>query len=668
MKNKLTALVLCFVLLMLPVKGLFYFVFADNSNSERPTIHLETLSICGGKKEYDLGEEIKWSVKITSEKPISCVDIKLKCVDNIYDCGWEYDNETSIYTTSITPKFYGEVEILNIIAIGPDQKMSGYLNNKYADAGSEYADRIDYNKLISTDLSDYNCVVKGGNVQAERPQMDISNLSIVDQKDHYELGEIIKWSGIKIQSETPIAGTYVQIRGPENTYDGEIVYDEESDSYGFTSYSNYNGKLEVVSLICIDANMHMAGFLNKKYNDAGYAFYDWDDYDKLVFTDLSKFDCKVGQLNEVNEPPKVYIDTLSLDSNKKEYALGEEIKWSVKITNDAPLANVQIILKLVDNTYDCGCTYDKENDTYTTSIVAPYYGKIEILNVIAIDSNKHMSGYLNEKYNDAGDQYSDWEDYDKLIFTDLSDYDAFVGIYDENGIFVYGDGMDNNVSLSINELDRTGEIYEKMNDPKLEDYKFYEISMDGAYKQNNKNVIVRFFVGRFIPDGTYVTIKHHLKNGKNQKVSGKVYKGYVEIEVEEFSPFLLEIGKGESENYQSDDNDNNYENINSAEDDSTIKNWVLDINGYKMQISMKKEIPYTRNKRAIASSCNVSVKLLEGSGISVKSVKAKKPKKNASSTSIKIKLKGSDKQSKAAAKSMNRLLKKIGVTLVKSTV
>ena len=128
----------------------------------------------------------------------------------------------------------------------------------------------------------------------------------------------------------------------------------------------------------------MAGFLNQKYTDAGSAFADWDDYDELVFTDLSSFDCMVGDADDTIAPPKVFLDTLSLDDNKKEYALGEKIKWNIKITSDAPLSNVQIILKLVDNNYNCGCIYDKKTNTYSTSIIPPYYGKIEILNIIWI--------------------------------------------------------------------------------------------------------------------------------------------------------------------------------------------------------------------------------------------------------------------------------------------
>lgn len=86
-------------------------------------------------------------------------------------------------------------------------------------------------------------------------------------------------------------------------------------------------------------------------------------------------------------------------------------------------------------------------------------------------------------------------------------------------------------------------------------------------------------------------------------------------------------------------------------------------NSAKVEITLKKEVPYSKNKKAIASACNVSLTIIEGSGISIKSVKAKKPKKNATTTTVTIKLKGSDKASKKAVKIMNKSLKNIPITL-----
>ena len=80
-------------------------------------------------------------------------------------------------------------------------------------------------------------------------------------------------------------------------------------------------------------------------------------------------------------------------------------------------------------------------------------------------------------------------------------------------------------------------------------------------------------------------------------------------------------------------------------------------------IVFKKEVPYTRNKKAIARAVSARMITLKGSGLSIKKVTAKKPKKNASYTTVTIKLKGNDKAAKKTAKALNRSLKNIMIKL-----
>ena len=78
-------------------------------------------------------------------------------------------------------------------------------------------------------------------------------------------------------------------------------------------------------------------------------------------------------------------------------------------------------------------------------------------------------------------------------------------------------------------------------------------------------------------------------------------------------------------------------------------------------------VPYTRDKAAIVSSLQMESSF-EGPdggscGITIKKVKAKKPKKGASSAKVTVKLKGSTKAEKKAVKAMNKQLKAIMVGL-----
>ncbi len=84
-------------------------------------------------------------------------------------------------------------------------------------------------------------------------------------------------------------------------------------------------------------------------------------------------------------------------------------------------------------------------------------------------------------------------------------------------------------------------------------------------------------------------------------------------------------------------------------------------------LTYKAEMTYTRDKSSIVSNANVKLTFAENDEnagkIYVKKVTAKKPKKNATSTTIKVTLKGTDKASKKLAKQMNKQLKKLSITL-----
>ena len=85
-------------------------------------------------------------------------------------------------------------------------------------------------------------------------------------------------------------------------------------------------------------------------------------------------------------------------------------------------------------------------------------------------------------------------------------------------------------------------------------------------------------------------------------------------------------------------------------------------NGLSAIIIINDKVPYEPNLKKLAQSLNTSISG-NGTGISVKSVKVKKPKNG--STTAKIVLKGSSKEEKKAVKSMNKSLKKVHVEIEK---
>jgi len=87
--------------------------------------------------------------------------------------------------------------------------------------------------------------------------------------------------------------------------------------------------------------------------------------------------------------------------------------------------------------------------------------------------------------------------------------------------------------------------------------------------------------------------------------------------------------------------------------------------GYKVVISMNRIVPYTKNKKAVVNSLDITSTIEDADGkpcgIYIKSIKATKPKIGYSK--VTFKLKGSNKIEKKAVKAMNKSLKKIKVNV-----
>ncbi len=114
------------------------------------------------------------------------------------------------------------------------------------------------------------------------------------------------------------------------------------------------------------------------------------------------------------------------------------------------------------------------------------------------------------------------------------------------------------------------------------------------------------------------------------------------------------------------------ENQNQAQKDNeqakkaaNIQTKVLQENGYGATVSLNSSIPYVKKKSEVIGKITVTLSVTnstgEKAGIEVKSIKATKPKNGV--TKITIKLRGSTKDERKAAKVFNKSLKKIPVTV-----
>ncbi len=107
---------------------------------------------------------------------------------------------------------------------------------------------------------------------------------------------------------------------------------------------------------------------------------------------------------------------------------------------------------------------------------------------------------------------------------------------------------------------------------------------------------------------------------------------------------------------------------NAEEEENRTSKKVTDSKGYGYTaiVSMNSTVPYSKNKKTLANSLNVTCTVIDSdgnpTGITVKSMKATKPK--GGYTKVTIVLKGSDKDERKAVKTINKQLKKLKIQVI----
>ena len=257
--------------------------------------------------------------------------------------------------------------------------------------------------------------------------------------------------------------------------------------------------------------------------------------------DLSYANFNVISTNPADkEGPKINVDSLSISNNS--ISLWESNSMSITITDDTSIQEVTPTFKRGKGNicvYGNG-HYDEKTNKYTLlwdSSDINYYGTWELVDIRATDENGNCTNLFNSSYSEYDPEVLYYNE--GSISKDLSAANFYVGIKDdESGIFISGNGMDNNVKLEVKNLDHKGKDYHKMYEDKYKVDGFYEISVHGKYNHNGEKIRLEFPV-KGKKNGAKICIKHLLRNGKIQEFFETVRNGKVVIYVDEFSPFML---------------------------------------------------------------------------------------------------------------------------------
>ena len=636
-------------------------VLKDMSNNNI-VIYPDTLSLIDNKKEFKLMEIIGLKIKVDSKVMLKWANIYLvNEAGQTYSTG-EFDRDklekNGLLEWYCPAEFYGKTYVSHIEITDNNGNTKTLRNSAlYNPADDPEPDP----SIIYADLSSADLTVIGGGVSSNIV-IHPDTLSLIDNKHEFGLTESIGLN-IKVESDVNIKWAIINyINEAGQTYGtGEFDRDkfEKNGLLEWYCPAEYYGKTYVSNIEITDFNGNTKTLHNSVHNNPAN---DPEPDPSIIYADLSSADLTVIG-GGVSSNIVIHPDTLSLIDNKHEFGLTESIGLNIKVESD-----VNIKWAIINYINEAGQTYgtgefdrDKfeKNGLLEWYCPAEYYGKTYVSNIEITDFNGNTKTLHNSVHNNPA---NDPEPDPSIIYADLSSIEFDVGILDPHNIFVFGDGMESGVTLSVNELDKEGVEYDLLNDTNLYDYNFYQINMNGTYNKNNHKVIIRFHLGDHIPDGWFVTIKHLLKNLSIQSIRYKVVNGMAEIEVDEFSPFLIETDYALNNDPEKDPEGND---SNTPYDNKPMSPSIEERSDFK--ILYCHDIPFFGNSKVTPDYFGGITVSLNNIQYKVSAIKINKKKRLMQITS----LEGADPQTnkaiRKATKGKNRLKYNLYRYFVKNT-
>lgn len=302
------------------------------------------------------------------------------------------------------------------------------------------------------------------------------------------------------------------------------------DKWALNIPADYPGTYEIVFISARDESSNETLIYNSKYS----AFEDYG-YDKADLS-AANFEVKSNDENDT-KGPQVHVNTLTVSKNYA--ALNDKVTISVKVTDDSKIVEVTPFIGMGRGgicEFGGYMKYDSSSGKYSIELGSEYYGIWGVMGIYARDASGNVTCLYNSAYAD-GPMYGYFGE--PTAKNDLNAATFYVGITDQDtGIFITGNGMDNNVSMSASDLDKKGSSYDKLYQNGYNVDRFCEIKVSGNYSEHGKKVKVEFPV-KGKPDGSKVLIKHLRGNGKVQTTAATVRNGKVYMNVTDFSPFIL---------------------------------------------------------------------------------------------------------------------------------
>lgn len=444
-----------------------------------------------------------------------------------------------------TTDFFGEYRFKYILVYYADMSSTLYYD---PDMITEGILPFDADEYVEMDMSAAKAVVEGEDTQA--PVFDVDSLTITNLTDATRtlpmLGDTIEIS-INVSDDTQISSSYNEF---QYEIDGATMglppqYDAMGGRIFIQLPIKKIGTYKLVEFSCTDAANKMTMLVNSQCGIATDLINGADSTTTTVSADLSSFDFTVER-PEDDAAPIVHLDTLAV-SDTKVARMEESFETTITIDEDYVIDNISIQCTYNDKMGTAGgMEYDPERDVYYDLVTPTYYGYHRLYSILVQDASGNVVYLVDqslENYdwdNGTGPFYLQDDFVQYIQYVDLSGTTVEVGARDmSTGIYAFGEGMEEDAALNVNEMEKGGEVYESVLNDELSVVGYYELDMTGTYI-NEESDTVRVDFPIDAEDGSAVQIDHMLSDGSIQTVNTTVQDGVASIVVREFSPFLVQ--------------------------------------------------------------------------------------------------------------------------------
>lgn len=454
-----------------------------------------------------------------------------------------YDETSETYLVSVQKEYYGTYQIVDLYFQDADGKTYVFYNDHYK--GSYNVSIADG---VAMDMSgaDTTLTAASGKEDTKKPTLSVSAVSCAQKEVAF--GDPIIWY-FKPQDNEGIARVDVEyaVNGGSNCT-SQAIYDASRDCYYLQAgdvFDKKYGTYEIVRITVTDSSYNQLEIVNSEYSNLGNVYVS----EETVKEALGVCNVTVKNASGVVETEAPVIDISSIQVSAKNIERKDHVTLSIRITDSSGISSIHPYIKMGKGGI-CemgGMIYNPSTSCYEIELwETTYYGKWELQMINVQDVFGNTACYVNTAYSAYRADSLEWfPDAWEIKKADLSSADFSVGLEDkDSGVYVTGDGMDDDMTLDVTEMDWFSRIFWLLHKNLLNEVNsFFDVVVGGGGFTGSVDIKIPV---KGAKDGDKVIVRHLKHDGSIQEDEAYVVDGYAVMTVTEFSPFMVETVTGDS--------------------------------------------------------------------------------------------------------------------------